>query len=84
METFPNSNIVGFPIPDVITLAVAYPRMRRLHVDCECILDVRNVCSLIQLMKMNVFHPTLKGIHFPPLGGKFISFRNLFFPSNSN
>nr|KAJ0222340.1 hypothetical protein LSAT_V11C200097160 [Lactuca sativa] len=44
METFPNSKIVGTATPGVVPRAIAYPRMRRLHtVDCERILDVRNL-----------------------------------------
>nr|KAJ0202641.1 hypothetical protein LSAT_V11C500277310 [Lactuca sativa] len=50
-ETFPNSSIVGSLISGVIPQAVAYPRMRRLHApDCERILDVTNVCSLVHLI----------------------------------
>nr|KAJ0184753.1 hypothetical protein LSAT_V11C900477130 [Lactuca sativa] len=51
METFPNNSIVGSPIPGVIPQAIAYPRMRRLHVaECECILDVTDVYSLVHLI----------------------------------
>ncbi|XP_023766682.1 uncharacterized protein LOC111915237 [Lactuca sativa] len=47
METFPNSRIVGSPIPSVIPRAVSYPRMRRLQLpDCQRILNVTNICSL--------------------------------------
>nr|KAJ0201107.1 hypothetical protein LSAT_V11C600330700 [Lactuca sativa] len=51
METFPNSSIIGFPMPGVIHQAVAYPRMRHMHVvECKRILDVTDVCSLVHLI----------------------------------
>nr|KAJ0207998.1 hypothetical protein LSAT_V11C500236840 [Lactuca sativa] len=51
LETFPISSIVGSLISGVIPQAVAYPRMRRLHTpDCQRILDVTNVCSLVHLI----------------------------------
>nr|KAJ0195556.1 hypothetical protein LSAT_V11C700373650 [Lactuca sativa] len=51
MKTFPNSIIVGSPISSVIPQVVAYLPMRRLYiVDCKCILDVRNVCSLVHII----------------------------------
>nr|KAJ0218569.1 hypothetical protein LSAT_V11C300105270 [Lactuca sativa] len=50
-ETFTNSSIVGSPIPGVIHRAVAYPRMRHLHApDCERILDVTNIFSIVCLI----------------------------------
>nr|KAJ0203492.1 hypothetical protein LSAT_V11C500246710 [Lactuca sativa] len=41
----------GSPIPGFIPRAVAYHRMRRLRTpDCQRILDVTNVCSLVRLI----------------------------------
>nr|KAJ0208856.1 hypothetical protein LSAT_V11C400185070 [Lactuca sativa] len=47
-ETFSNSSVAGSPVPSDIPQAVAFPRTRRSHApDCERILDVNNLCSLV-------------------------------------
>nr|KAJ0219643.1 hypothetical protein LSAT_V11C300133420 [Lactuca sativa] len=48
LDTFPNNSIDNSPMSGVIPQVVAYLRLRRLHVpDCQRILDVTNVYSLV-------------------------------------
>ena len=55
MEIFPYSVIVDSRILGIIPQAVAYPMMRRMYdVECEHILDVTKVCSLVHLIIYNL------------------------------